>query len=220
MSNRQLNLPHFLFLNGPPGSGKSTLAKMICEAEPSAWRESFAEPIRQMVLSVFFPECDPFAPPIDLRAQEVKNSWLIDLANIRDSICRAEDAPSAITIRGVMIEFSEQFMKPRFGSDIFGRLCFKRCIEQTLFYQHFVIDDSGFEDEAKYIIQKVGAANCHLVRLHRSGCNFSSDSRGYISLAGVQTLDLQNNGHPSEMMDTLFIELNGKAPLDPDLQSL
>ena len=207
--SRTLNLPHFLFLNGPPGSGKSTLARMITESHPSAWRESFAEPIRDMIRAVFFPEWGPLDSPRDFRDQKVKDSKLAELANLNlpDEVFDIDP-----TLREAMIAFSETYMKPRFGSDIFGRLCFKRCVEQTQFYSSFIIDDLGFSDEAKFIIARVGADNCHLVRLHRVGCSFSNDSRSYLSLPGVQTLDLNNNGHPTEMMDMLGVELGYTTP--------
>lgn len=205
----RLNLPHFLFINGPAGSGKATLAEMICQSNPEAFRESFAEPIREMIYAVFFPS-DVVTRPVDLRSGPVKATSLRQLAHLNDS--ETVETP-LVSVREAMIDFSEKFMKPNFGQDIFGRLLYSRCVEQTMFYQHFIIDDSGFSPEAQYVISKVGQDSCQLVRLHRNGCDFSSDSRGHISLPGVQTLDLHNDGTPSEMMDMLALELNGKADL-------
>lgn len=204
----RLNLPHFLFINGPPGSGKSTLAELICQSNPEAFRESFAEPIREMIYSVFFPS-DVVNRPVDLRSGPVKSSPLADLAKLDPDKTNGDGT----TVRQVMIGFSEGYMKPTFGQDIFGKLLYNRCVEQTMFYQNFIIDDSGFAPEVSYVISKVAPENCHLVRLHRSGCDYSGDSRGYISLPGVQSLDLHNDGTPSEMMDMLALELNGKADL-------
>lgn len=221
----KLDLPHFLFINGPSGSGKSTLAKMICEQNPSAYRESFAEPIREMIRSVFFPQFIVDFP-YDLRDQTVKNLPLLQLARLLSQENPPERLGSGPSVRAAMIAFSEQYMKPLFGNDVFGRLCFARCVEQTAFYQHFVIDDSGFFEEAHHIISRVGADNCHLVRLHRPGCNFAGDSRGHIALPGVQTLDLHNNSSPSAMLDILAAELNGtlRQPpttrVEPPLSSL
>jgi hypothetical protein len=176
---------------------------MICEQNPSAYRESFAEPIREMIQAVFFPQFIVDFP-YDLRDQTVKNLPLLQLARLL-----WQEPPSKVSVREAMIAFSETYMKPLFGNDIFGKLCFSRCVEQTAFYQHFVIDDSGFFEEAYHIISRVGADACHLVRLHRQGCDFSKDSRGYIALPGVQTLDLHNNSSPSAMLDILAAELNG-----------
>lgn len=208
----RLNLPHFLFINGPAGSGKSTLAEMICSSNPFAFRESFAEPIREMIYSVFFPS-DVVNRPVDLRSGPVKSTNLGVLAKLWSPMTNGDSVAPATTVRDAMIVFSEKFMKPNFGQDIFGRLLYSRCCEQTMFYQHFIIDDSGFPLEASYVISRVGASSCHLVRLHRRGHSFSGDSRNYISLPGVQTLDLHNDGTPAEMLDMLALELNGKADL-------
>lgn len=201
----RLNLPHFLFINGPPGSGKSTLAEMICSENPSTARESFAEPIREMIYSVFFPS-EILDRSVDLRAGPVKGASLMKLAKLVN-LEEVTVLGDTITVRQTMIDFSEIYMKKLFGNEIFGRLLFNRCVEQTAFYQHFVIDDSGFVEEASYVISRVGTSACHLIRLHRRGCSFSGDSRGYIHLPGVQTFDLHNDGSPEEMISLLQLEL-------------
>lgn len=203
----KLNLPHFLFLNGPSGSGKSTLADLICASNSGALHESFAEPIRSMIYSVFFPNDGPITYQHNLRDSAIKQAQIGLLAQIYDPTDPAS-CPS-LTVRQVMIEFGETYMKRLFGQDVFGRLLFSRCVEQTLFYSHFIIDDSGFLEEAQYIISRVGADACHLVRLHRSDCSFAQDSRGYIRLPGVQALDLHNNSSPAAMLDVLHAELGG-----------
>lgn len=193
-----LDLPKYLFINGPPGSGKSTLAKMLCEHNPRVWNESFAEPIREMLRAVFFPSNLYDSP--NFRDQTIKTTGLLSLAGIDNN-----DGQYGITVRNTMIDFSEKFLKPRFGADIFGRLLHKRCLEQAHWYDHFIIDDSGFVAEAEYVISQEGASACVLLRLHRDGCDFSADSRGYIDLA-IRTLDLYNNGTEADLLDT--IQLN------------
>jgi hypothetical protein len=94
----------------------------------------------------------------------------------------------------------------------------KRCLEQQQFYKHFIIDDVGFTDEVKFIVNFVGPDNCHLIRIHRAGFEFRGDNRNYISLPGVQTLDLNNNGDPDEMLDTLAAEFRAAEP--PTLDTL
>lgn len=197
----KLNLPHFVFINGPAGSGKDTLANLICAQEPSAYKEGFAEPIREMIYSVFFPEM-VLERPFDLSDQTIKSKSILSLAKIEPQF----DPDFDPTVREAMIGFSEDFMKKKFGTSIFGRLLWNRCCEQSVFYEHFIISDSGFLDEAKFIISKVGADACHLIRLHRRGCSYSGDSRGYISLEGVQTLDLHNDGAPDDMLQNLQLE--------------
>lgn len=202
-----MKLPKFLFINGPAGSGKSTLANLLCTTYPHCWRESFAEPIRDMIRTVFFPEYGPLwdseGVP-DLRDGEVKKQRLAMLAHLEND----PDAYPA-TVRQAMIGFSEDYMKKLFGDNVFGQLLWHRCCEQSLWYNHFIIDDSGFAGEAAYVISKEGADACALIQLHRDGCNFSGDSRGYITLPKVKTIKIENNGAASEMLDVIQLEFGG-----------
>lgn len=188
-----LNLPKFTFINGPAGSGKSTLAKLICDTDKDVWRDGFAEPIRQAIYSVFFPEEGPIHYDLDLKDQKVKSS----------PFPFRED----FTYRDAMISFSEDWMKPYFGRDIFGRLAFQRCVEQEMFYDKFVFDDSGFKEEAEYIVRFASPPSCLLIRLHREGCNFTGDSRSYIILDGVPTINLHNDGKSEDLLASLQLQL-------------
>lgn len=193
-----LNLPRFTFLNGPAGSGKSTLATMICATHKDVWRDAFAEPIRQMVYTVFFPEEGPIFYDLDLREGEVKK---------KPFPFQYPDAEMKMSFREVMISFSEDWMKLKFGKDIFGRLAFRRCVEQELFSSRFLFDDCGFTDEAMHIVKMASPAECLLIRLHREGCDFHGDSRGYIILPEIRTLDLHNNLTPEDMLSYLELQI-------------
>lgn len=197
-----LNLPRFVFINGPSGSGKSTLAKAIIDSVPACWPDAFAEPVREMIRSVFFPEDGPVYFEHDLKDGAVKKKILSEVAAIGHSSMYGYG-----TVRETMIDFAEKFMKPRFGEDVFGRLLWKRCAEQDLWYSHFIIDDNGFAPEASYVISQSSPADCLLIRLHRTGCSFAGDSRSHITLDRVRTIDLHNDGAASEMMAALELEL-------------
>lgn len=190
----KINLPKFTFINGPPGSGKSTLAELLVKNDSELYRESFANPIRDMMYAVFYPEEGPISFSFDLRNMDSKKAFVPNLGT---------NAPS-ISNRQAMIGFSENYMKPLFGDDIFGRLAYARCKEQEDFYSRFIFDDSGFAGEAEYIVEQEGASNCLLIRLYRDGCNFSSDSRSHIQLRpDVQYLDIQNDATIEELFATL-----------------
>lgn len=201
-----LNLPRFVFINGPSGSGKSTLAKAIIDSVPACWPDAFAEPIREMIRAVFFPEDGPIYFEHDLKDGNVKKQELYRLAGLI-SPKEADPKLYPITVRQAMIDFSEGYMKTNFGIDVFGRLLWKRCMEQDLWYSHFIIDDSGFVPEASYVISQSSPADCLLIRLHRTGCSFTGDSRSHITLDSVRTIDLHNDGAASEMMAALELEL-------------
>lgn len=193
------SLPKFTFINGPAGSGKSTLATLLCNTDKSVYRESFANPIRDAILATFFPDEGPIYFSFDLREGAIKRK----LFPYQDIFKVAQSGEK--TFRDVMISFSEDWMKPQFGKDIFGRLALNRCAEQELFYDRFLFDDSGFPEEAAHIVKSVGAHNCLLIKLSRDGCNFSGDSRGYLDIFDVRTIEIANNGFPLEMLDTLAL---------------
>lgn len=200
-----MHLPRFLFINGPSGSGKSTLAELLCSSNEKCWRENFAEPIRDMIRTVFFPEEGPIHYEHDLRDGAIKKQSLLQLAKMVAMDDRAI-AGNYVSVRTAMIEFSETYMKPTFGPDVFGRLLWKRCQEMEHWYDHFIIDDSDFVSEVQYIVSQAGAARCALIHLRRAGTNFSGDSRGYVDLHGVRTIDLDNDGAAAEMVDQLALE--------------
>jgi len=197
-----LTLPQFVFINGPAGSGKSTLSDLICSKTSACWPEAFAEPIRDMIQTVFFPNDGPVSYSFNLKDGEVKRKNLLALAGLVDP----PEVAQGPTVRQAMIEFSQGYMKSCFGENIFGKLLWRRCQEQSHWYSHFVIDDSGFLPEAQYIINEAGADECLLIRLHRKGVDFSGDSRGYIDLP-IRTIDLHNDGPALEMIDELELAL-------------
>lgn len=187
-----INLPKYTFINGPPGSGKSTLAELLCTNDTSIYRESFAQPIRDMMYAVFYPEEGPISYSLDLRDGDAKRS-IIPHTN-------------GITNRMAMISFSEKWMKPSFGEDIFGRLALDRCKLQEDFYSRFLFDDSGFAPEAQVMIAEEPISDFLLIHLHREGTSFEGDSRSYIHLP-IHTISLTNSSSPEAMLAELELLL-------------
>lgn len=194
-----LTLPKYTFISGPPESGKSTLAKLIVENTDSTWKDSFAQPIRDMIYSVFYPEEGPISFSFDLRDADAKaRSFTFAKPPI--------STLSPLTNRDVMISFAQKWMKPMFGEDIFGRLLHARCLAQEDFYSKFVIDDAGFLDELKYIVDQEGFEHCLLIQLYRDGCTFTKDSRGYLYPTWMQVIELENNNAEEDLLDALESE--------------
>lgn len=189
-------LPRFTFINGPAGSGKSSLAKALAFEDDNLWVEGFAEPIRAAIQATFFPDDGPM-PARDYKDEMVKSAEF-----------PFQTPTGPITFRQAMISFSEDWMKKKFGEDIFGRLAFSRCVEQEYFYDRFVFDDSGFTAEATPIITHASPENCLLIRLEREGKNFKGDSRGYITLP-CKTITLLNDGTIADLLDKIALQLGG-----------
>lgn len=105
------------------------------------------------------------------------------------------------TPREAYIAFSETFMKPLHGKAIFGQLLLREIGSNQP--NVTVVTDSGFTEEAAVLVRYFGVGNCFLVRLRREGLSFAGDSRGYIDLPDVMTLDVTNPGDPEGFLREL-----------------
>jgi hypothetical protein len=190
-----MNPPKVILINGPPRSGKDYAGSII----ENHWLNS----------RIF-----RFATHVKARSQKA----LLDFDGCEDITLfeDCKDLPSDFlfdrTPRDVWISFSEKFMKPLFGNDIFGQLLLRDLIPYLGKIDLIIIPDSGFEEEAKVLIDALGPQNIFHIRLSRNGCDFSRDSRGYLDLSeyGVKSTRLHNDGDEffeTEVIDTVKILL-------------
>lgn len=179
-----------IVLNGPPRCGKDTIAGLIRQ---------------RLKLCVEF------------KMSMIMKRYIPDIFGLTDVQRRAvelhKDEPEGIfngmTWREVQISFSEDWMKPKFGRDIFGRLAAQRM--KGLIANHIVVSDSGFDEELAPVIQAFGAKHIVLWRIYRPNCSFDNDSRGYVTNDEVETLELDNQYDLellSVQVDRLLQELN------------
>jgi len=98
------------------------------------------------------------------------------------------------TLRQFMINFSESFIKPKYGQDFFARCLINAVLQQRVASKNTVIfvPDVGFQIEPSYFESVLGEANVLIVQLAREGCNFAKDSRSYVG--GSHNLGIENNG--------------------------
>jgi hypothetical protein len=167
-----------ILINGPPGSGKDTAGESL-SGLLGVWPMKFATALKSSVY-----------------ADHGLSRYLA-----LDHFESVKDIPLPVfhdkSFRQACIHKSEDYMKPTYGDDIFGRLFLRELwlnVKQGLTVAS--VTDSGFSGEAEALIPHIGAENMLLIRLHAEGRGktFKGDSRNYISLDGVKTLDLDNNG--------------------------
>lgn len=178
-----------VFVNGPPRSGKDTVGVVIAKESPRVVRIcKFATEVKDRVHAAYRLFDKQARRPLPSEAlesiKEHPQSFLLGK-----------------TPREVYIAFSETFMKPLHGEDIFGRLLLGRlqyelacegglpAEKQT---EVVVITDSGFKPEAGVIVEHFGADSCRLIRVHRHGHDFSGDSRDYANIPGIEVHDVDN----------------------------
>jgi hypothetical protein len=206
----RLNLPQYIFINGPPRVGKSTLAEMLDDTVAGIWIDSFAEPSPRNDPPRVFPRRS-HNTRLQPQRPEIKQKKLFEFAalfdlDIEGKIINPSGMPAS-TIEEAMTSFANDYMRKLFGADILGRLCYRRCM--SLDWQHFIIDDAEHPDDTKFIIDQAGAENCALIRIHRAGFDFHGDNRNYLSFAGVRTLDIQNDGSTDQMREAAAAMFTG-----------
>lgn len=169
-----------VFLNGPPGSGKDFAAQTLVEADDiTASHHKFAEPLKDMACALL---------EIDNKTLEMSKKQVVGLYGV--------------TVRQILIDISEKWMKPCYGKDIFGKIAAERVSEAMQLSDHFgeepydlyVFSDCGFDSEVHHVLKLFGNENALLIRLHREGCTYEGDSRSYIELSDVRTVDVMNDG--------------------------
>lgn len=174
---------NFLLFNGPPRVGKDTASLAAWDLISDANHGLEYSPIWE---KFSFPNKRAFAGQLGTRCDEWGN---VDPYESK----KGEVVPElGVSYRQWQIDYSEKFMKPLYGSDIFGRLLLSRC-EGTpdLFTPIFIVSDCGFQVE----VDALRDHNVCLVRLNRKGCDFSGDSREYVEpLAGWSYYVIDNNG--------------------------
>jgi hypothetical protein len=180
-----LEMQHKLILvNGPPRAGKDTAADYL--AQDLGWYPfKFSAPIKAAIRAAFELHDDEVA-----YAESIKSE------------------PTALfygnSYRDTQISFSEDWAKPFFGPTVFGQLAARHL--RNAFKQYpdkvgFVCSDSGFAEEALPVLEVFGKQNTLLVKVSRPGTSFQGDSRSYIELDGVTTVDIVNNGSVEHYQD-------------------
>ena len=199
-----------ILFNGPPRSGKDTAVDYL-EENYSVYGLKFASPLHRAAREtitdlVGYEKCKHYS-------EDAKNDVIPELGSSYRNFC---------------IWLSENFYKPNFGSDIFGRMAAGRVKDRIASHNrfdteiHFACSDSGFAAEAKPVIDVIGAENVMLVQLYREGCSFAGDSRNYIDLSefGIQPWKVINTDIDGyyKTLDYLYEQLT--APCLPAPQVL
>ena len=169
-----------VLFNGPPGSGKDTAAYHLAET-CCGKNVKFAEPIKRAVTAIYHG-----GDRTDFNKYDT-----LEMKGIPQDIYFGK------TCRQVQIGVSEDFLKPFHDTAVFGKILAQDITRMMVSHGPgpYFVSDSGFRPEAEVLVNKFGASNIYLARIHREGCDFSNDSRSYISLKdlGVIEFDIENH---------------------------
>lgn len=186
-----------VFLNGPPGSGKDTAGRALEDAFFDAKAMKFAEHLKRSVLVDF-----GLPRHMDLEAWDL----------IKEMPLAVFDG---LSFRQACIRKSEKQVKPFCGEDFYGRMLARSMLKVWQVGIRLVaITDSGFVGEAERILRIVSPENALLLRLHAEGRgkSFIGDSRSYLELPGVTTLDLDNDDEERCFREEIVRTVSGWAP--------
>ncbi len=179
-----MKLPPLLFLIGPPDCGKTTLATLLCDQSHFRAMCSFAEPIREATLQIFYP--DQLHTGLDLREEGVLKQplpytsltigeWMNSLRSLVDTI-----SPTLIG----------DIAKKRLGYIRGG-------------YETFIFDDTTSPDEVKPFALAYGQNNCLLIFIERRGMSIHPLLRRF-DHTFLPKLMLSNvEGKPEAMLERL-----------------
>lgn len=173
-----------ILLNGPPRSGKDTASLAI---------EEFLDVSNLPVIheKLAWPNKAAFAAVWRARMDEDFNVEFYEEH-------KGEIVPEiGVSFRQFQIDFSEAFMKPRYGQNIFAKLLVGRIMRDRISDNQFVVvSDCGFQIEVDALIASQLFTDVLLIRCRREGCTYEGDSRQYVYLNGKPGVecDLQNSG--------------------------
>lgn len=176
---------NIILFNGPPGCGKDTAARYLIHN-----RYDLPGTIRFDRMSM--PNKRAFAGTVGAEIDR----W----GNVEKWEDR-KDEPSLLlggkSYRQWQIDYSESFMKPLYGGDIFPRLFADRHSHRFEDkYYTVLVPDCGFDIEVLTLRKLLPKAGILLIRIHRTGFDFSLDSRSYITPTpemGVAFLAVDND---------------------------
>lgn len=155
----------YILFNGPPRSGKDTAAQMAYNYVLRTTRpiryptwEKFSRPNKECFAALAGAKIDAF---FNVDYYEHHKSEIIPWLGV--------------SYRQWQIDFSEKFMKPLYGQDIFAWLLRMRSQQNDL----TIISDCGFQIEVDCLIGQ----RMMLICMKREGCTFEGDSREYVKPA-------------------------------------
>lgn len=176
-----------IILNGAPSSGKDTIAGYLRDRLNFTQMEVKSELFDIATMLSGISSVDWFNRYDDRENNLKEVSW---------------DRLGGLSQREFLIKISEDWMKPVFGKDVFAKKLRDRIKSSD--GKEFVISDSGFQKEVDILVDEFGEENVYLARLHRDGCAFSNDSRGYLN--HKYELDFNNNKHPPNTAQMILVE--------------
>ena len=163
-----------IILNGPPQCGKDTIGKALVKSLDKAVQGEF----KGLLLKILKQTLNLSDETFDMLYSNR------ELKDVKQPFFNGK------SIRDMMISISEDFIKPMLGQDYIGKYeltKIKRGDASCIIYT-----DGGFYDEIKPLLDD-DSIELHVIQIHRTGCSFSGDSRGWLVIPGMRNHCITNN---------------------------
>jgi len=170
---------HVILLNGPPRSGKDEaghmIAKQLHKLGIPFGIDKMIKPAEDIIKTVTQIDDYTFA----MYREEKKDEKLPD---------------KDVSLRQLMISFSEDFIKPNLGDDYLGIWCAERIMSRNTPDNYVtIITDTGFQVEHDALVNYDEYKMYHTVQIHRPVTSFDGDSREWVN-GKDKTHVLKNDG--------------------------
>lgn len=182
------NRPSYLIgLSGPPHSGKDTLgailAGMLRKHNIPVELHALSLPMRLSVYGLL-------GLPYTVEHYDAH----------KDDRIEVPGKPLWTSIRQEMIALSETHVKPRLGHGWWGQALLNRRENMDAVV---IVTDMGFRAEHDVFEAAFGEMNCAWPHIHRTGCDFSNDSRNYVG----KGFPVFNNQDPDSAAASIYANL-------------
>lgn len=155
---------YFVLFSGPPRAGKDTAAEAVMREfyyEYTMRWEKFSFPNKRAFAGMMNAQCSPLG--VVNPYEKTKDEIIPELG---------------VSYRQWQIDYSEKYMKPLYGDDIFARLLLMRQRERIQTEGYLcVVSDCGFQVEVDTLANAIPPKNLLFIKVIRDGCTYDGDSR-------------------------------------------
>jgi hypothetical protein len=181
-----------ILFNGPPRAGKDTASRIFRELlgdSHTSGHEKFSRPLK-----------GAFAGMMNVHMNE---DFVVDhYEDHKDEIVPELD----VSFRRWQQDYSEKFMKPLYGKDVFARLLIGR-IDRIPWFSRpdfIVVSDCGFQNEVDYVLDQKMFWQIYVVRIMRNGTSFEGDTREWVRHPSRRyDINIYNNGDLLTLKESL-----------------
>jgi len=219
MNNNRKNLK-VVVLNAPPRAGKGIGASYLTEcinnnkSPLTSHHREFKDSLIKITSDMLGISVEDFLVGYNMTVEDYCDTFLPIYKDyfLQMGVTWWKDIPlysvnnKVMSKRQAIIHVSENVIKPNFGNDAFGQMFVNNLPNEGVVF----VSDGGFKEELLPVINHVGKENVLIIRLHRNGCDFSNDSRDYLTKEMFDKdvcpaiIDLENSGTIEEFEGNLL----------------